>query len=334
MKPTENPNIFDYATSELSQDAFICYMLNFPPAAKLFLEKCKIENENILDIEHQHKHIDILVKTDNHYLIIEDKTGTGEHDDQINRYCDATLKNKNLDKNKSIHVCYVKTDYLSDQEEKDIKKRMKEKHPNIPVSVICLGDLLECVKKFSSNPIAKQWNELFEKKWKHIQNELKKDLNFKTQNNLRIYLDRLTAKIKNETGNLYQDAWWFIAGYGTPHIELAWSERKKVTVNHWGQQSIFLMFRKKGLKLVVKYHFFDAQDKGERIKIRDYSAVDIEKLEEVRKNISKVEGWTPVKVKENKERLMLIQKDVEEADLIETLKNEKEHIEKFFSLIN
>ena len=37
--PTQNPNIFDYATSELSQDAFICYMLNFPDAAKLFLGK-------------------------------------------------------------------------------------------------------------------------------------------------------------------------------------------------------------------------------------------------------------------------------------------------------
>lgn len=126
MKPTENPNIFDYATSELSQDAFICYMLNFPPAAKLFLKKCKIENENILNIERQHMHIDILVETDNHYLIIEDKTGTGEHDDQIVRYVKTLTeqqKKGKLNPKKNINVCYLKThDFLWDYKVPDTHK--------------------------------------------------------------------------------------------------------------------------------------------------------------------------------------------------------------------
>ena len=188
MKPMENPSIFDFATSELSQDAFICYMLNFSEPSKLFLEKCSIKNEKIIEIKQQYPadtvdngkkykgHIDILLETEKNYLIIEDKTGTDEHDDQIHRYCDAILKNQNLDKNKSIRVCYVKTDYLSKQEEKDIHKTMNDKHPDIHVSFICLGDLLECVAKFSDDPIAKQWNKHFEKNWDHIQNELKKDL--------------------------------------------------------------------------------------------------------------------------------------------------------------
>ena len=112
MEPTENPNIFDYATSELSQDAFICYMLNFPEAAKLFLQKCHIENEKILDIKRQYIHIDILVETDKHYLIIEDKTGTDEHDDQICHYVEELRKNY-PNGAKKIRVCYLKThDFL------------------------------------------------------------------------------------------------------------------------------------------------------------------------------------------------------------------------------
>ena len=54
MKPMENPSIFDFATSELSQDAFICYMLNFSEPSKLFLEKCGIKNEKIIEIKQQY----------------------------------------------------------------------------------------------------------------------------------------------------------------------------------------------------------------------------------------------------------------------------------------
>lgn len=95
----EQPNIFDYATSELSQDAFICYLLAFGKEkykeqfpreyalAHKFLEKCGIEeNEEIITVQRQVEHIDVLIVTAEHILIIEDKTYTNEHDDQIIRY--------------------------------------------------------------------------------------------------------------------------------------------------------------------------------------------------------------------------------------------------------
>ena len=63
----EQPNIFDYATSELSQDAFICYLLAFGmdkykkayprefKIAHLFLKKCGIPaDEEILEIRKQY----------------------------------------------------------------------------------------------------------------------------------------------------------------------------------------------------------------------------------------------------------------------------------------
>ena len=91
------PNIFKYATSELSQDAFICYFLSFAKEkfkneykneydiSKKFLKKFHIK-EDIEDIKKQYKHIDILVITKNYILIIEDKTYTNEHNNQIIKY--------------------------------------------------------------------------------------------------------------------------------------------------------------------------------------------------------------------------------------------------------
>ena len=117
------PNIFDYATSELSQDAFLCYMLafgkekykkDFPNeyiAAHMFLEKCGIDkNEEILSIQRQVYNIDVLITTKNHILIIEDKTYTNEHDDQIIRYVrNMRSYNEKITSDKKIKVCYFKT---------------------------------------------------------------------------------------------------------------------------------------------------------------------------------------------------------------------------------
>lgn len=128
----EQPNIFDYATSELSQDAFICYLLAFGKEeykdtnlqeykmAHDFLSLCNIDaDEEIKEIKKQYKSIDVLIVTDKHLLIVEDKTGTGEHDDQIVRYV-KELRKDILSKDKQIKVCYLKTqNYVYDYETSD-----------------------------------------------------------------------------------------------------------------------------------------------------------------------------------------------------------------------
>ena len=128
----ELPNIFDYATSELSQDAFICYLLAFGmdkykkahprefKIAHLFLEKCGIPaDEEILEIKKQYLDIDVLAVTSSHFLIIEDKTGTKEHSNQIVKYVKA-LKNSALSSGRKIKVCYLKTlDYVRSYETSD-----------------------------------------------------------------------------------------------------------------------------------------------------------------------------------------------------------------------
>ena len=103
-------NLFSYATSELSQDAFICWLLSH--ASKdgwdedPQLRECACEFlDNILqsknfcfkasmraEVKKQYKNIDVLVVLDDIYIIIEDKKFTSVHNDQINRYKDTLIK--------------------------------------------------------------------------------------------------------------------------------------------------------------------------------------------------------------------------------------------------
>lgn len=107
-------NIFKFATKELSQDAFICWLINwinyeqdnqqlYNKAQELlkYILKNKGYEENLedydIEIKKQYKSIDVLVllkeKENIKYAItIEDKTFTAEHDKQIERYKDKIQK--------------------------------------------------------------------------------------------------------------------------------------------------------------------------------------------------------------------------------------------------
>src|SRR4051794_18176618 len=100
------PNLFDFATSELSQDAFLCWLLSWArdelcavdPAlhgtGTAFLSSLLAlhgidmpAGVKSLEIRRQHKDIDILVLVnDDIVLAIEDKIDTSEHSDQLRRY--------------------------------------------------------------------------------------------------------------------------------------------------------------------------------------------------------------------------------------------------------
>ena len=103
-----SPNIFDYATSELSQDAFLAWYCRWADesmmddvelhtSARAFLKKYiaiqqpdYIEEIRTVDVDKQHKHIDVFLKINcNLSVIIEDKIHTYKHDNQLMRYSDA-----------------------------------------------------------------------------------------------------------------------------------------------------------------------------------------------------------------------------------------------------
>jgi len=117
-------NLFSFATSELSQDAFICWCLNwinypneelYPMAKEIFLNLLKeneksLENEEV-EIKRQYKKIDVLVILKNSKIayIIEDKTNTFESN-QITKYKEELEKDPKIKEN-TIKTVYFKTGF-------------------------------------------------------------------------------------------------------------------------------------------------------------------------------------------------------------------------------
>ena len=122
-------NIFHYATSELSQDAFLCWLFSFTlkdvdnepvlkTCAEDFLKQFvpELEDENEIwlsnEPERQYKSIDILLTVNDKYkIIIEDKTYTKEHDNQLERYFDIV---KSDFTNYVVKSVYFKIGFQSD----------------------------------------------------------------------------------------------------------------------------------------------------------------------------------------------------------------------------
>lgn len=100
-------NLFNYATSELSQDAFICYLMSFAledakddpilrSCAKSVLAAMvpEIAEEQVVltGVERQKNHIDVLLTAvcneKKYKIVVEDKTYTSQHGNQLRDYLD------------------------------------------------------------------------------------------------------------------------------------------------------------------------------------------------------------------------------------------------------
>ncbi len=108
----ERNNFFDFATGELTQDAFICWLINWinhkekdrslyntsKALLDSFFEKAsKKKPEEYIEvvIKQQFENIDILFIVNNKYvIIIEDKVDTSNHSGQLSRYKQVVLQNK------------------------------------------------------------------------------------------------------------------------------------------------------------------------------------------------------------------------------------------------
>lgn len=131
-----NVSLFQFATSELSQDAFICWLLScsdpqsgidqaLHQAGRDFLSSlfavAEIEPPAELtkvEVKKQYKNIDIvvLVNDESHVLVIEDKVFTGAHSGQLERYSKIA---KEVFSNSEIGFIYFKTGNQSSFEKAD-----------------------------------------------------------------------------------------------------------------------------------------------------------------------------------------------------------------------
>lgn len=181
------PNIFKFATSELSQDAFICYVLDYYKDewkskysleykfARFFIhklfEKLGIEKIEInsLEIKKQFMGIDILlIINENLYIIIEDKTFTSERENQMNGYREKVINHcKALEQN--VYCIYYKTGDESYTNTLLIRDRTN-------IETLLREEIIEIFEKYEGS------NIIFEDyltNLKDIQNERQ---NFKTKN--------------------------------------------------------------------------------------------------------------------------------------------------------
>ena len=133
---TNPPNLFDFATGELSQDAFLCWLsewgnadlssvddaLNrvsrefltmmcqyqfFPDDIKTVEARCQyLKTDVLIDIE-------LRDSAEKHLILIEDKTTTSHHSDQLNRYKDSIEEDLKTGRyssaSRKLHLIYYKT---------------------------------------------------------------------------------------------------------------------------------------------------------------------------------------------------------------------------------
>ena len=144
------PKIFDYATKELSQDAMICWLLKWSEQGNQSRDKAlhdcgvwfvhallkkhgrnlpsEIEKVEIYRQESVKKKlvIDVLARiNDKHVLLIEDKTGTKDHDNQLRKYFSAVIDGKTkLGKvaEEDLYPIYLKTGNQSLADDQRIEK--------------------------------------------------------------------------------------------------------------------------------------------------------------------------------------------------------------------
>ena len=127
---TMKNNLFTYATSELSQDAFICWLASYAlegaktdfalqECAKemlaMFVPELRGQAFTLSEVQRQVQHIDVLltVHASNgcYKIIVEDKTYTREHDNQLQNYLTMIRK---ICPGCMVRGVYYKTGFQSD----------------------------------------------------------------------------------------------------------------------------------------------------------------------------------------------------------------------------
>ena len=286
----ERNNIFNFATSELSQDAFICWLCNWvnfddnslsedekklKALATEFIEKMigeKLEDRKV-NIKRQYQKIDVLLEIQNKtefitkgnninpivdmYVIIEDKVGTGLHSNQIERYREL-ISEKNEKDNGSrakIKVVYYK---IYDE---DNTERLKENGVNV---ILGRENILELLKEYKD----KINNSIFENYHNYLSN-IETDVNSYEKKNLEDWNSNcyigFFKELKNEK-NLLEHAigrqkdcsWGYVNNSSGGFMGMWWfplSEEKINKLTETSDEDIYLQIEQYNQKniIAIKY---------------------------------------------------------------------------------
>ena len=286
----ERNNIFNFATSELSQDAFICWLCNWVNfddnilsedekklklLATEFIEKMlgeKLEDRKV-NIKRQYQKIDVLLEIQNKtefitneneknpvvdiYVIIEDKVGTSLHSNQIEIYTKLiSEKNKNINKGKAL----IKTVYYKIYDE-DNMERLKENGVNV---ILGRENILELLKEYKD----KINNSIFENYHNYLSN-IETDVNSYEKKNLEDWNSNcyigFFKELKNEK-NLLEHAigrqkdcsWGYVNNSSGGFMGMWWfplSEEKINKLTETSDEDIYLQIEQYNQKniIAIKY---------------------------------------------------------------------------------
>ncbi len=170
----DEPNLFSFATSELSQDAMFAWLIKWSDPkynkldsnlnsvaqkfVRLLMNKDKDSSFKIysVNVGRQLQNIDVWAEINNNsFLVIEDKTGTSIHSNQLDRY-KQFAKNRNDCKRNDLYFAYVKTGNEPESKLKEIKESGYEAFGR--------KDILSCLNKYSgTNQILLSYRDYLQK---------------------------------------------------------------------------------------------------------------------------------------------------------------------------
>jgi hypothetical protein len=167
------PSIFTYATKELSQDAFFCWLLEWAWNKYEGKDLNVVANELIKQIigfkinvdkkpliKMQYKKIDFFVRLNDEITIIfEDKTRTEMHDEQLRKYKEII---ENEYPNDELFFVYLKTDLLFPNEQ--------EKVSNAGYKIIDIFSISDILNINIKNDIYKDYYKFISEKAKKYKN--------------------------------------------------------------------------------------------------------------------------------------------------------------------
>jgi hypothetical protein len=212
------PNLFDYATKELSMDAFFCWLFAWlenkykeHPLNKIANSIINNITGKIIDIENikieqQYKDIDFYLRINNSIIIIfEDKTDTTIHDNQLEKY--KAIISRDFPNDEKYYI-YNKSNFVYNHERKIVE--------NSGFTVFDINKLIELLKSYNdiNNVIYKSYVAyLIEKRDKCGKNEsfLVQKIALWEIGEWRGFINRLSNTIKYlEYADHFNGSWWFI----------------------------------------------------------------------------------------------------------------------------
>lgn len=257
----DTPNLFDYATSELSQDAFFLWLLNWANiefkkndeelnlTAQRFV-KMLLGPDNEISVESvktykQLNDIDVFAIINKEYaLIIEDKVNTGTHDDQLKRYKEWISKHEEFN-NLKLECVYLKSgnESLSYLRQIEIEEQYR---------LILRKDLLDIFKNCKSN------NNIFTSFHKHLA-EIEEETNSYKHNTNDIWNGNAWQGFymqleHNLNINIKTDKWLYVPNPNGGFLGFSW---------HWRYLSncrIYLQFEQG--PLCIKIECYDESNQS------------------------------------------------------------------------